>query len=153
MCNCYFLFQSSFSSLAFTTGFVKLRNLYFMTHKQKTTNVNTNISRWINLKIKSILSLMSTGKAIWIMWKKPQETRIPFNGRRTIRVHTDHKTFTKDKKLISFHLTLTLTFYTFDLDIQMMLICHSKIWPWPWPNDLDTLMWPRYGQDVSAHWK
>ena len=25
--------------------------------------------------------------------------------------------------------------------------------PWPWPNDLDTQIWPRYGQDVTAYQK
>ena len=24
---------------------------------------------------------------------------------------------------------------------------------WPWPNDLDTQMWPRYGQDVTSYQK
>jgi len=27
------------------------------------------------------------------------------------------------------------------------------IWPWPWPGDLDTWLWPRCCEDVSAYEK
>ena len=26
-------------------------------------------------------------------------------------------------------------------------------WPWLWPNDVDTQIWPRYGQDVTPYQK
>ena len=52
-------------------------------------------------------------------------------------------------------LTLTLLM-TFDHIQRINKLKYVKlsfflIWPWPWPNDLDTQIWPRYGQDVPAY--